>query len=306
MWKKGMLLLEGLLLLTVLWGCGQKEEVTGTRYDIYYVNRNETAVLSGSYQTETTDKQQLLEELLEQLKTVPEKLEYKVPLGGSFQLLDHSIIEDQLILNFDEAYMKQSVTTEVLVRAAIVRTLTQIEGIRYVSFQVASEPLKDASGSVVGVMSAEQFIDNAGNEINTNEKVKLTLYFANEDGNRLKAVNRTVVYSSNIALERLVIEQLLAGPAEGEEVFPVINPDTKLVSVNIKDGTCYVNLSDAFLTQNYNVTSEVAIYSIVNSLAELSNVNKVQISINGDTNVNYKENISLTTVFERNLEMVAP
>ena len=72
----------------------------------------------------------------------------------------------------------------------------------------------------------------------------------------------------------------------------------------MKDRICYVDFDSTFLTQIYNVTSDVAIYSIINSLAELSSVNKVQISINGDTNVNYKENISLSTVFERNLELV--
>ena len=58
------------------------------------------------------------------------------------------------------------------------------------------------------------------------------------------------------------------------------------------------------MTQIYNVTSDVAIYSLTNSLVELANVNKVQISIGGSTNVNYKENVSLSTVFERNLELV--
>ena len=154
------------------------------------------------------------------------------------------------------------------------------------------------------VMNADQFIDNAGNEINTYEKVKLTLYLADEEGDNLKAVTRTVVYNSNISMERLVVDQLIAGPSENESAFPTINPDTRVVSVNVQDGICYVNFDSAFLTQIYNVTSEVAIYSLTNSLVELTNVNKVQISINGDSNVNYKENISLSTVFERNLEIV--
>ena len=72
----------------------------------------------------------------------------------------------------------------------------------------------------------------------------------------------------------------------------------------MQDGICYVNLGSNFLTQIFNVTSDVTIYSITNSLVELSNVNKVQISIDGNTNINYKENISLSTVFERNLEIV--
>ena len=119
-------------------------------------------------------------------------------------------------------------------------------------------------------------------------------------------MTRTVIYNSNVSMERLIVEQLLSGPREGEKAYPTVNPETKIVSVNIKDGTCYVNLDSTFLTQIYNVTSEVTIYSLTNSLIELANVNRVQISINGDTNVSYKENISLSTVFERNLELVEP
>ena len=303
--KRGKFILLFLLLLIVTCACGrQNKPDPGHTYRVYYENNDETAIYPQEYKTETTDKEALLLELLDQLGTVSGKLEYKAPLSGDFNLLDYSIAEDQLTLTFDENYKWQPVTTEVLVRAAIVRTLTQIEGIQYVSFQIKSEPLTDASGTVIGIMNADMFIDNAGNEINTYEKVKLTLYYANEDGDGLKAVNRTVVYNSNIAMERLVVEQLIAGPREEEKVFPTINPDTKVVSVNVKDGICYVNLDSAFLTQIYNVTSEVTIYSVINSLVELSNVNKVQISINGDTNVNYKENISFSTVFERNLELV--
>ena len=209
-------------------------------------------------------------------------------------------------MNFDENYRMQSAITEILVRAALVRTLTQIEGIEYVSFQVNSEPLMDASGALVGVMNADQFIDNAGNEINTYEKVKLNLYLANEEGTGLTAVSRSVVYNSNISMERLVVEQLIAGPSENEAAYPTINPSTRVVSVNVQDGICYVNLNSTFLTQIYNVTSDVTIYSITNSLVELTNVNKVQISINGDSNVTYKENTNLSTVFERNLELVVP
>lgn len=305
MLKQKRLIFLFLLLTAVICACGRrKEPEQGHTYKVYYENNDETGIYPQDYVTETTGKEALLAELLEQLGTVSGKLEYKAPLSGGFDLLDYGIVEDQLTLVFDENYKGQPVTTEVLVRAAIVRTLTQIEGIQYVTFQIKSEPLTDASGTVIGIMNADMFIDNAGNEINTYEKVKLALYFADEDGDGLKQVSRSVVYNSNISMERLVVEQLITGPDEEEKAFPTINPDTKIVSVNVKDGICYVNLDSTFLTQIYNVTSDAAVYSIVNSLAELSNVNKVQISINGDTNVNYKENINFSTVFERNLELV--
>lgn len=303
--KKKWLLLTVLSALLLLCACGQQgRNKAGTTYKIYYVNHDETGVLYNEYVTEATDREELLAELLQQMETGAEKLEYRAPLSGTFQLLGTTFSEDQLILNFDENYRLQPVITEILVRAAIVRTLTQIDGVSYLAFQVNSEPLLDASGALVGVMSADQFIDNAGNEINTYEKVKLTLYLADEEGDNLKAVTRTVVYNSNISMERLVVDQLIAGPSENEAAFPTINPDTRVVSVNVQDGICYVNFDSTFLTQIYNVTSEVAIYSLTNSLVELTNVNKVQISINGDSNVNYKENISLSTTFERNLEIV--
>jgi len=303
--KKGKMLFLLLVLLTVICACGRQNDTSQKdTYRIYYENNDETGIFPQDYRTETKDKEALVSEFIEQLGVASGKLEYKAPLSGGFNLLDYSIAEDQVTLVFDENYKLQPVTTEVLVRAAIVRTLTQIEGIQYVSFQIKSEPLTDASGIVIGTMNADMFIDNAGNEINTYEKVKLTLYFANENGDGLKAVSRPVIYNSNIAMERLVVEQLIAGPLAEEKAFPAINPDTKIVSVNVKDGICYVNLDSTFLTQIYNVTSDVTIYSITNSLVELSNVNKVQISINGDTNVNYKENISFSTVFERNLELV--
>lgn len=306
LFKKIYKLLLAVLLMVLLSACGQqKDNSNGKTYKIYYVNHNETGVLFNEYVTKTTDRDELLQEFLQQLATGSEKLEYKAPLSGNFDLLNYSFSEDQLILNFDGNYWQQPVITEILVRAAMIRTLTQIDGVEYVSFQVNSEPLLDASGAVVGVMSADQFIDNAGNEINTYEKVKLTLYLADEDGTGLKPVTRTVVYNSNISMERLVVDQLIAGPSENETAYPTINPDTRVVSVNVQDGVCYVNLDNTFLTQIYNVTSDVTIYSITNSLVELTNVNKVQIAINGNTNVTYKENTNLSTVFERNLEIVA-
>ena len=96
---------------------------------------------------------------------------------------------------------------------------------------------------------------------------------------------------------------MLKGPmAQG--AYPTINPLTKILSVNIKDGVCYVNFNEEFLNQPYNVSTDVTIYSITNSLVELPNVNKVQISISGETDILYRENVSLNNVFERNLDLI--
>ena len=71
------------------------------------------------------------------------------------------------------------------------------------------------------------FIDNAGDEINSYERVKLKLYFADETGTELREINRTVVYNSNISMEKLVVEQLIDGP-NAKDVYPTINPESTM------------------------------------------------------------------------------
>ena len=296
-------LLLAVLVMSVM-ACGSKPVVSGTVYKIYYVNKEETKIFSVEYGSETRDTEALLGELLEQLGTTGERMEYIAPLAGDFALLGYTLDNGQLTLDFDEQYKKMDVIREVLVRAAIVRTMTQIPGVDYVAFTIHGEMLTNDAGVAVGTMAADTFIDNAGNEINAYEKVNLRLYFANETGDGLVEENRrNVVYSSNISLEKLVVEQLLKGPmAQG--AYPTINPLTKILSVNIKDGVCYVNFNEEFLNQPYNVSTDVTIYSITNSLVELPNVNKVQISVSGETDILYRENVSLNNVFERNLDLI--
>ena len=52
------------------------------------------------------------------------------------------------------------------------------------------------------------------------------------------------------------------------------------------------------------VKDYIPIYSIVNSLSELSSVNRVQISVNGAQNTKFRDSIELNTLFERNLDYI--
>ncbi len=291
--------------LAGLTACGKEEEVTGPVIQAYYISNAETKVEVRDLSLTTKTIRDQVQEVLDALAVVPEKLEYKAPLAMGFSVLNYRLENGTLMLNMDINYSELEPTTEILVRAALVSSLTQIENVNYVSITVADSPLYDNLGKLVGAMNAEQFINNMGSEIGNYETASLTLYFTNKAGDGLIAVNRQKAYNSNISLDRLVVEELIAGPSSTlDGVYPTINPDTKPVSVLTKDGVCYVNLNETFLTQIYNVTADVTIYSIVNSLAELSNVNKVQISINGDTSGVYREKYSFSTVFERNLDLV--
>ncbi len=304
--KRITLVLLLLILISVLCACENKEKNqlhSEKSINIYYLNKETTKVVMKEYPIKQETTEALLPEVIGILSTQPDDVELKAPISKEFGMLNYSIEESQLVLNFDVRYLEMEPTEEILTRAALVRTLTQIPGIKYVSITIENEPLQDTAGNPVGTMTTDMFIDNAGTEINSYEKVKLHLYFANETGDGLIEVNRTIVYNSNISLEKLVVEQIITGPSN-DETNPTTNPETKIISVTVKDGVCYVNVDESYLTQPYQVSSDVTIYSLVNSLVELSNVNKVQISINGKTDIMYREKISLTKFFERNLELM--
>lgn len=299
-----MLLLCGTLGL-LLSACGKREaQKSGTAFDVYYLNREETKIVKEVFYIESQDQESQIRQLISALEATPEDVALKSAVGTAFRITGFQVEEGgQLDLDVDEAYKKQPPTTEILVRAALVRTLSQAEGINHVLMTVGGQPLTDNTGITVGPMTADAFIDNAGEEMNTYEGVRLKLYFANETGDGLVEVIKPVEYNSNISMEKLVVEYLVKGP-DSDDVYPVINPGTKILGVTVKDGICYVNLDENFLTQIYNVTADVAVYSIVNSLVELSNVNKVQIAVNGKTDIVFRETFNLVNLYERNLELI--
>ena len=158
-------------------------------------------------------------------------------------------------------------TEEILTRAAIAKTLLQLS--QYVTFTVDGKPLVDASGANVGAMNLDSFVENPGEQINSIQCTTLKLYFANETGDGLVEETRSdVYYSSNVSMEKLIMEQLLEGP-QTEGAKSAIPAGTKLINVSVVDGVCYVSLDENFKNQDYQVNEAVVIYSIVDSLTEL-------------------------------------
>lgn len=272
-------------------------------YKIYYINKEDTAVVTEQYEPEATSTKEMLKEFLELLQTKPENPEEKAALPQAVKLLDYRLDQGQLVLNFSAEYLEMNRLYEILCRSALVRTLCQIPAVDYVSIQVADSPLMDSNETPIGAMNTDSFVENPGNEINAYTAATLNLYFANEAGDKLVDECVDVRYSSNMSIEKLVVEQLIRGPIT-EDAYPTIPPETKIVSISTKDGICYVNLDEGFLGQGYDVLEAIPVYSIVNSLTEIAGINKVQILINGETNLSFRESIRFETIFERNLDII--
>ncbi len=284
--------------------CGKKQEVSENTISVFYVNSNETGIMSKDYELNATkeDTEEAIDELIEVLGKMPDRLEYEAPMAGDIKLIGYSLHDRLLTLNFASNYNQLGRTIEILDRAAIVRTFTQLDDVEYVNFLVEGVPISDHYGNVIGNMSADTFIYNVGNEINTYEKVELKLYFATEDGKMLMPVYRSVVYNSNISMEKLAVEQVISGP-NSDIAYPTVSKDAKVKSINVKDGVCYLDLDSGFLNQTASVSAEASIYSIVNTLTELPNINKVVFSVNGQDSFQFMDFV-ISGAYERNLDIV--
>ena len=173
----------------------------------------------------------------------------------------------------------------------------------------AGQPITDSNMKPVGIMTADSFIDNTGGVSDYKQKATLNMYFSDETGKSLVIVPVNITYDATIPLEQLAIEQLISGPytidgVNKNKVLPTVPKGTVLNKVTVKEKTCYVDFSKEFLNKQDDITDMVAIYSVVNTLIELPNVNKVQFSIDGEQVLKYNESMSFGEPFERNLDIV--
>lgn len=296
-------ILAGLLILPFLMtGCSVGKGKEGFRVTVYDIDRENTKLVSEEYVLPLDDgsfdnyTSECVGRLLNRMISGGENVANVGAIGREVGDVVYRIDGDVATIDFGQAYYNSVISRRVLQRAAVVDTLCQLEDIKGVAFTVNGEPIMDTNGQTIGVMTEDSFIDNDGAKVNAYERVTLQLYFVNEAGDSLVSEVDDVMYGGNVSMERFVMENLLKGP-QNAGAYPAINPECKILNVTTKDDICYINLSSAFLTKTTNATDEVILYSIVNSLTSLTGINKVQIMIDGETEVSFGT-FYLATPFE--------
>ena len=309
--KKIISILTLMSLLTCMCGCSAAEDniPVEDRIPVYYINNEETKTEAYYVDAIVDSPDAVVQKMLALLSEKDPNARYKAPLAMGFKVLDYTLDDGVLVLNMDYDYRKLEFTTEVLVRAAIVKTLCASGAVNGVYFTVMDEPLLDHSGFEVGEMNSGTFISNDGNEINTYEEADIRLFFTSWDGNYLIGVYRNKFYSTSMPLERFVVDELITGPSgQVEGIYPSINPQTSVLNVNTKDGVCYVNLSSDFLIPYGNVPTSVSVLAIVDSLCARPAVDRVQIMVDGvvpetlESSYEYNDDVVIT--IEEALEMM--
>lgn len=300
---KRWICLTFIVLIMLLSGCNNRNSNTDKQsdeYQIYYLDSKTSEIVSENYQPKSSAKEDLVGELLDELQKEPEHIIYTKAIPDTVTVNTYNFVDDQLIIDFGAAYSELTGIPEVLCRATVIKTLSQIQGVDIIQFNVNGQPLTDSNGAVIGFMTEEDFIVTTYDETN----YMVTLYFANEAGDKLIETNVNIYNTGTGSIEEKVINQLINGSTE-IGMYDTIPEGTVLLSVTTKEGICYVDLNEKFLEGLANIKNDkVTIYSIVNSLVELPSVNKVQFLINGEIKDFFRENIEFNGVFDRNLDII--
>ncbi|MCD7842702.1 MAG: GerMN domain-containing protein [Lachnospiraceae bacterium] len=300
------LLLALLAAVLLTGGCGRNDKEQSSSYIIYYKNATGTSLYEVAYIPAAETFDEMVTELMEQLATPPTDATYvsALPSDVTYQGYERGI--DALRIDFSGEYYDMNNTTEVLLRAAVVKTIIQIPGVTKVMITVDSEQLTDANGEAIAAMDAESFIDTKDGGINSYQTASLILYFPNQDGTMLQKEVRSVDYSSNMVLERVIVEQLMAG-SEYSDRKTVFSSGTEILDITTKNGICTLNFSSEFNTRPAEnaPSAEAALYAIINSICETADeVNGVKFTVEGSGNVLFWDEIDLNSVFITNQNLI--
>ncbi len=136
------------------------------------------------------------------------------------------------------------------------------------------------------------------------EEAEIVLYFPDKDVMYLHPEKRMALLGRD-KIEVVILRELFKGP-ENTELVKSVSGDVKVLSVDTKDGICTVDLSEEFKKYNTGGSAKesMVIYSIVNSLCELENVDQVKINIEGDVSAQFGGHFVLDEAFLDNQDLV--
>lgn len=299
--RRMIAVLLGICMVISVTACSS--DSNGKEYILYYTNSTKDRLIEQkcSLAADMSDEDKV-KTLLDDMNVRSANKDEYVIKPENVNLLDMSIRGKTVSLNYTTTYKQMSMQTELLYRAAVVKTLTQIDDINYVHFYVDGKEIVYEDGSVIGLLKNSDFTesDNSMSDMNWRN---VQLYYSDGSGTRLVKVKEMLAYNKNMPIEKMIVQRLINGPTT-QDAYASLPSNVRLLGVSVVDKVCYVNLSEEFADELVNVASDVEIYSIVNSLCSLDYIDSVKIFINGDYSKTFKDDTSLDRFYRYNQALV--
>lgn len=302
--KKIYILALCIVCAVLAYGCGKDDEVKKEEegYNIYYKDTSDTSLVKTKKNIDDTDLSDAISSMIQAMMNPDNTDKYVSAINKNVKVLDYAISENIVYINFSTEYSNQDAVEELLLRAALVLTISQLDGVDFVGLNVDGQQLS-FKNNTVSLLKASDFTDVSPDSVLPSSKIEVAMYYGNKTGNKLVAHTVTVSCDSKHTLEESVLKKLIKGP-KSDKYSSTLPENTVIKNAYTRNGVCYVYFDKSFAENILNVKDDIMIYSIVNTLSELTYINKVQIVIDNGNIKKINEKIDITEPFIRNLDLV--
>lgn len=154
-----------LILVLAFTGCRSKKanddqsNQKGTA--VYYTNNDVTKlVLKRKNIKLEGDQKNKVQILLKELQKSPNNDKIRSVIPKRIVINSFAVNSNIVQVDFSMGYKRIAENKDLICRAGIVYTLTQLKGINYVSFSISGEPMLDTDGTALGALGRDSFVFN--------------------------------------------------------------------------------------------------------------------------------------------------
>ncbi len=289
--KKSILLSLILLMAMSLWGCGKNADATTEAT----VSKNENAVFIYYPDGDSISRKQDSYQLKQPDSIVPSVEEV---MSVSVEAYDGKL-ENYSYMVDDDNNVTLDITIagectreySLLTMAAVCETLFQMEMVESIKINLVTTEGEAVDSKLI--LRNTLYHYGADGEKPTK---RVTFYKADKTGEGLEALSGTLSMEDNVSMAENVVLKL-------EEINAI--PDgTKVNSLSIVSGVCYLDLSKEFEGNVEDTRSDLVVYSLVNSLTGFTHISKVLITIDGQVVNSYRGSVDLSVPLSFNSEII--
>jgi len=276
------------LILFVLCGCTQTElgiqgDYSNTRWvNVYYAaaeaGKRDEILSAEKCEIPNGSVEETVHAIFLQSCREPISNSLKAAIPRDVLLNKVEINDETVILHLSREYGNISGFSRTVADYCLTMSMCELEGIKKVSIFVDNEQELD-KGAVE--LKPDDIVLSGLDLVGFRKKLKL--YFPDMTYNTLKLELRDTASNGSEEESMLVLKALMDGPRERglSNAFPY---GTTVNSISTENDMCILDVSDDFIKNYYATEAQVrmCIRSIVDSLCEISDIEQVQILINGE------------------------
>ena len=277
---KGIIITAAIIAIVAAVGVFISNVTDGDRYGVdvslYFFDDKKTSIVEEVHEINYSDSHDLPYAVLEELMRGPVNKKCVSPINKDVKILHVKNNEGAMNVDLSREFLSGDSSQDILATYAVVKSMCSLANVQSVKVTVENKDIVAPDGNVIDYLSNSDI--NISSEDDSSDVV--LLYFPSKTTQMLVREVRSISSEDKKTKEQYIVNEIITGP-QNKELQSVLATDTTLISAETKDGICYLNFKSNFIDKNSGSKEKLAVYSIVNSLTELENVEQVQFLIDG-------------------------